>query len=69
MFLLVLLVLRLLGRRGVRQLTLFEMAMIISLGSAAGDPMFQDDLPISYAVIVFMTVVLLYKGITWIVMK
>lgn len=69
MFLLVLLVLRLLGRRGVRQLTLFEMAMIISLGSAAGDPMFQDDLPISYAVIVFMTVVILYKGITWIVMK
>lgn len=69
MFLLVLLVLRLLGRRGVRQLTLFEMAMIISLGSAAGDPMFQDDLPISYAVVVFITVVLFYKGITWMVMK
>ncbi|WP_099365379.1 DUF421 domain-containing protein [Sphingobacterium sp. 1.A.4] len=69
MFLLVLSVLRILGRRGVRQLTFFEMAMVISLGSAAGDPMFQDDLPIIHAVIVLLTVVLLYKAVTWTVRK
>ncbi|WP_409151892.1 DUF421 domain-containing protein [Sphingobacterium sp. BS-2] len=65
MFLLVLIVLRLSGRRGVRQLTLFEMAIIISLGSAAGDPMFQEDLPIFYAIVVFICVILVYKLIIW----
>ncbi len=65
MFLLVLIVLRLSGRRGVRQLTLFEMAIIISLGSAAGDPMFQEDLPIFYAIVVFTCVILVYKLIIW----
>ncbi|ERJ57318.1 hypothetical protein M472_00925 [Sphingobacterium paucimobilis HER1398] len=65
MFVLILTILRLSGRRGVRQLTVFEVAIIISLGSAAGDPMFQEDLPIVYAVIVFACVMLVYKTITW----
>ncbi|TDQ80029.1 uncharacterized membrane protein YcaP (DUF421 family) [Sphingobacterium yanglingense] len=65
MFVLILTILRLSGRRGVRQLTVFEVAIIISLGSAAGDPMFQKDLPIVYAVIVFACVMLIYKTITW----
>lgn len=69
MFFLVLLVLRLLGRKGVRQLTLFEMAIIISLGSAAGDPMFQGDIPVIYAILVFVTVALTYKSITWLVTR
>ncbi|WP_437919859.1 DUF421 domain-containing protein [Sphingobacterium sp. LRF_L2] len=65
MFLLILAILRLSGRRGVRQLTLFEVAIIISLGSAAGDPMFQEDIPILYSVIVFICVMGVYKLITW----
>lgn len=65
MFLLVLLVLRLSGKRGVRQLTLFEVAIILSLGSAAGDPMFQEDVPVFYAVVVLFTVIILYKLIAW----
>ncbi|MDM1296708.1 DUF421 domain-containing protein [Sphingobacterium sp. N143] len=65
MFLLILIILRLSGRRGVRQLTLFEVAIIISLGSAAGDPMFQEDLPIFYSVVVFICVIVVYKSITW----
>lgn len=64
MFLLILLVLRLSGRRGVRQLTLFEVAIILGLGSAAGDPMFQEDVPILYSVLVFFSVIVLYKLIT-----
>ena len=43
MFLIILVILRLSGRRGIRQLTVFEVAIIISLGSAAGDPMFLCD--------------------------
>lgn len=65
MFLLILIILRLSGRRGVRQLTVFEVAIIISLGSAAGDPMFQEDLPIFYAIVVFICVILIYKLIIW----
>lgn len=69
MFLLILVVLRLSGRRGVRQLTLFEVAIILSLGSAAGDPMFQEDIPILYAVIVLSSVLLFYKIITYLSSK
>lgn len=69
MFLLILLILRISGRRGVRQLTLFEVAIILGLGSAAGDPMFQDDLPILHAILVFLTVIILYKLITWLAAK
>ncbi|GGH26241.1 DUF421 domain-containing protein [Sphingobacterium alkalisoli] len=64
MFILILIVLRLSGRRGVRQLTLFEVAIIIGLGSAAGDPMFQADIPVLYAVIVFSCVITIYKLVT-----
>ncbi len=69
MFLLILIILRLSGRRGVRQLTVFEVAIIISLGSAAGDPMFQEDLPISYSIVVFICVISVYKLITWLTYK
>jgi uncharacterized membrane protein YcaP (DUF421 family) len=66
MFLVILLVLRLSGRRGVRQLTLFEVAIILGMGSAAGDPMFQEEVPLLYGITVLFTIVILYKGITWI---
>ncbi len=65
MFLLILIILRLSGRRGVKQLTLFEVAIILGLGSAAGDPMFQENIPVIYSVIVLFSVILLYKGITF----
>lgn len=65
MFILILLILRISGKRGVRQLTLFEVAIILGLGSAAGDPMFQEELPILYAIVVLFSVTFLYKIITW----
>jgi len=69
MFLLILTILRLSGRRGVRQLTLFEVAIIIGLGSAAGDPMSQKNIPIFHSVVVFICVIAIYKAITWITSK
>ncbi len=69
MFLLIVVMLRISGRRGVRQLTLFEVAIILGLGSAAGDPMFQDDFPLMHAAIVFVIVISLYKLLTWLVGK
>lgn len=65
MFFFILCVLRLSGRRGVKQLTLFEVAIILGLGSAAGDPMFQPEVPVLNALVVLVTVVVFYKLVTW----
>jgi len=69
MFILILVILRLSGKKGVRQLTLFEVAIILSLGSAAGDPMFQEELPVIYAFVVLFSVIIIYKFITWLSSK
>ena len=69
MFLIILLVLRLSGRRGVRQLTLFEVAIILGMGSAAGDPMFQEDIPVLYGIAVLLVTILVYKIVTWLASK
>jgi uncharacterized membrane protein YcaP (DUF421 family) len=66
MFLFLLLVIRLTGKRGVKQLSVFEIVIIISLGSAAGDPMFYEDVGILPALMVFFIILILYRGITWI---
>lgn len=69
MFVVVLVILRLSGKRGIRQLSIFELAIIISLGSAAGDPMFNEDIAVLPAVIVCITTIGLYRIITWITPK
>lgn len=69
MFSMVLLVLRLSGKKGVRQLSLFEVAIIIALGSAAGDPMFTKETPIIPSLIVFISIIALYRAITFFAMK
>lgn len=61
MFAIVLISLRILGKRGVKQLSVFELVVIISLGSAAGDPMFYKEVGILSAIIVFSVVILAYK--------
>ncbi|MCZ2496110.1 DUF421 domain-containing protein [Xylophilus sp. Kf1] len=57
--------LRLSGKKGVRQLSIFEVAIIIALGSAAGDPMFNEDVAIVPAILVFVSILIFYRGITW----
>ncbi|MBK0062544.1 MULTISPECIES: DUF421 domain-containing protein [unclassified Acinetobacter] len=69
MFLLILIFLKLSGKRGIRQLSIFEIAIILSLGSAAGDPMFIDDAPIAQAFVVMCTIIILYRLVTWAMMK
>jgi len=63
MFLIIVLSLRVLGKRGVKQLSVFELVVIIGLGSAAGDPMFYKDVGLLPALIVFIMVISLYKFI------
>jgi uncharacterized membrane protein YcaP (DUF421 family) len=59
-YLLMLGALRVTGRRGVRQLSIFELSIILGLGSAAGDAMIYDDTPLLHAAIVFAVVTGLY---------
>lgn len=65
MFIIIISFLRLSGKRGIRQLSLFELAIILCLGSAAGDPMFTKDLPIAHALIAFIAILSLYRLVTW----
>lgn len=65
MFCFVLLVLRMSGKRGIKQLSVFELAIIISLGSASGDPMFYEDVAILPAILVLVVIISLYKLITY----
>lgn len=69
MFIVILAALRLTGKRGVKQLSVFETVIIIALGSAAGDPMFYEDVGLVPAILVFVIVILLYRFVTWLTGK
>lgn len=69
MFIILLLTLKLAGKRGVKQLSIFETVIIIALGSAAGDPMFYEDVGIIPAAIVFTVIIILYRSVTWLTGK
>lgn len=69
LYLYTLLLLRLLGKRGVRQLTFFEFAIILALGSAVGDPMFYDDVPLLHGAVVVTVIVILQRTIAVITEK
>ena len=69
MFILLLLTLKLTGKRGVKQLSVFETVIIIALGSAAGDPMFYEDVAIAPAIIVFIVIIFWYRLVTWLTTK
>lgn len=69
MFTVILMCLRLVGKRGVKQLSVFELGLIIGLGSAAGDPMFYKDVGLLQGIIVFAIVISLYRFITFLTNK
>ena len=60
MFIVALLALRLIGKRGIMQ-GVFELVTIITLGSAAGDPMFYKKVGLLPASLVFLTIILMYR--------
>ncbi len=57
----VFLFLKLSGRRGIRQLSLFELVVILTLGSAAGDVSFYEDVPLVPVAMVFITLLVMYR--------
>jgi uncharacterized membrane protein YcaP (DUF421 family) len=65
MFSVILIFLRMTGKKGVKQLSIFEVAIIIALGSAAGDPMLAGENAILPSIIVFVTILAFYRAIIW----
>jgi uncharacterized membrane protein YcaP (DUF421 family) len=61
MFVAVITAISILGKRGVKQLSVFELVIIISMGSAAGDPMFYKDVGLLTAFVVFAVIIIIYK--------
>lgn len=69
MFTLIIILLRLTGKRGIRQLSIFELTIILSLGSIAGDPIFYKEVPLIQAVLIMSLVLILYRLCTWFTSK
>ncbi|TKC06207.1 DUF421 domain-containing protein [Pedobacter frigoris] len=69
MYFIILIGLRLLGKRGVRQLSVFELVVIISLGSAAGDPMFYKEIGLLFPIVIFGIIVGAYRFTTYLMAK
>ncbi len=69
MFFIILIFLRVMGKRGVKQLSVFELVVILGLGSAAGDPMLYMEIGIVHALIAFSVIVICYKLVTLLIFK
>ncbi len=63
MFAYTVLLVRVLGKRGMGQLAPFELVIIIALGSAVGDPMFYPDVPLVHAMLVVAIIVILQRAL------
>lgn len=69
MYVYTLLLIRLLSRRALSQLSLIEFALVIALGSAVGDPMFYADVPLVHGFAVITTVVALNRSLNWLMAR
>jgi uncharacterized membrane protein YcaP (DUF421 family) len=68
-FIVVILAIKATGKRGVRQLTIFELVIILTLGSAAGDVGFYKEVGVLTAFAAIVTIVLMYRFITYLILK
>lgn len=69
MFTAIIIGIRVLGKRGVKQLSIFELVVIIGLGSAAGDPMFYREVGLLSSLVVFIIIIALYSALIFFIGK
>lgn len=69
MYICLLLLLRLLSKRALSQLSILEFGLVIALGSAAGDPTFYKDVPLLHGLLVLATIVALQLVQTWLLTR
>ena len=65
LFMFTLLLIRTMGKRSLGQMSTFDFLIIIALGSAVGDPMFYDDVPLLYGMLVVTVVVAMERGLAF----
>jgi uncharacterized membrane protein YcaP (DUF421 family) len=63
MYLYALLLLRLLGKRGIGEFTPFDHVIVVAMGASIGDPMYMPDVPLLHGMIVLTMVVLFQRFI------
>jgi uncharacterized membrane protein YcaP (DUF421 family) len=63
------LALRMLGKRGVANLSPFEFAILLAFGSLIGDPTFYHEVGLVFAIVAVMTIVLMYRFFAWLMMR
>jgi uncharacterized membrane protein YcaP (DUF421 family)/predicted RNA-binding Zn-ribbon protein involved in translation (DUF1610 family) len=61
MFVYTLVLVRATGKRGLGDLSPFELLLVVALGSAVGDPMFYADVPLFHAMVVISVIILLQR--------
>jgi uncharacterized membrane protein YcaP (DUF421 family) len=61
MYVYLLVLTRLVGKRGVGDLNSFDYIIVIAIGSATGDPMFMPELPLAHGMVVITVVVVLER--------
>lgn len=69
MYLLLIAFFKVTGKTGLKQLSPFDFILLIGLGSAAGDPMFYAEVPLLHIVVVFATILLLYRFVNRLTQK
>ncbi len=69
MFVFALVLIRTMGKRSLSQFSAFDFVIIIALGSAVGDPMFYDDVPLLYGMLVVAVVVVLERILAVLTMR
>lgn len=69
MYVILLLLLRVLSKRAMTQLSILEFGIVIALGSAAGDPTFYKDIPLFQGILVLVTVIFVQVAYTWLLSK
>ena len=67
MFVYTLLLVRVLGKRGLGELSPFELLLVVALGSAVGDPMLYPEVPLLHAMVVVAVIVLLQRTVSAVV--
>lgn len=69
MYFIIVLGLKLMGKRGIKQLSVFELVVIIGLGSSAGDPMFYKEIGMIVPILVFGVIIAAYRLTTYLMAK
>jgi uncharacterized membrane protein YcaP (DUF421 family) len=64
-FAILLLVMRLIGKRGQQDLSPMQQMLMIALGSAAGDALLYPSVPLAYAALILIGVTALNIGLEW----